>query len=103
MEHLNFIVKECIKGLGANQTEKGILRVSRALGTLECTRSVWSSHPSKLNELRKSKVFQNIPSRKHDTFPHPRNVLHGRPRKDMEMNELHLVSQSFAHMSQHST
>ena len=50
MEHLNFIVKECIKGLGANQTEKGILRVSRALGTLECTRSVWSSHPSKLRK-----------------------------------------------------
>ena len=34
MEHLNRTVKECIKSLGANQTDTAILKVSRALGTL---------------------------------------------------------------------
>ncbi len=34
MEHLNQMAKEAIKGLGANKTEKAILRVGHALGTI---------------------------------------------------------------------
>ena len=34
MEHLNCVVKECIKGLGANKTDCAIRRVGRALGTI---------------------------------------------------------------------
>ena len=34
-------------------------------------------------ELVKSKVFSTVPSRKHNTFPHPRHVLHAKTRDDM--------------------
>ena len=34
MEHLNKLAKDAIKGLKANKTEKAIVRVERALGTI---------------------------------------------------------------------
>ena len=34
-EHLNRVVKDAIRGLGANKTEKAITRAGKALGTLE--------------------------------------------------------------------
>lgn len=34
-EHLNRVVKDAIRGLGANKTEPAILHVGKALGTLE--------------------------------------------------------------------
>ena len=34
MEHLNRIVKEAIKNLGANKTEIGFIRVGKAIGTI---------------------------------------------------------------------
>ena len=34
MEHLNRLVKEAIKNLGANKTEKSISRIGRAIGTI---------------------------------------------------------------------
>lgn len=103
MEHLNRVVKDCLKGLGANQTDQAILRVSRALGTLmpvldhfdqvNSVPDVSGAHTRKnpekdlvriVAELHKTKVFKTVPSRKHGSFPNPRNVLHGRPKKDMQ-------------------
>ena len=103
MEHLNRTVKECIKCLGANQTDTAILRVSHALGTLvpvldqfdrvnnvpDISGTHTRKNPDKdiqviVKELQKSNIFKSIPSRKHNTVPHPRNVLHGRPKKDLE-------------------
>ena len=37
MEHLNRVCKDTIRGLGANQSEKTITRVGKALGTLSPT------------------------------------------------------------------
>ena len=36
-----------------------------------------------VNELVKSKVFSTVPGRKHNTFPHPRHVLHAKPRDEV--------------------
>lgn len=102
MEHLNRVVKDCLKGLGANQTDKAILRVSRALGTIvpildnydhiNGVPEVSGAHRRSVsqkdvniivNELRKMKVFQCTPPRHHNKFPNPRNVLHGREKKSI--------------------
>lgn len=35
MEHLNRVLKEAVKGLGANKTEKALVRVGKAIGAIE--------------------------------------------------------------------
>ncbi len=102
MEHLNRVVKDCIRGLGANKTEKAILRVSRALGTIipildnfdliHGVSEISGAHKRKstgkdvlaiANELRRRKVFHYTSPRKHNKFPNPRNVLHDRKKEDI--------------------
>ena len=80
-EHLNRVCKDAMHGLGANQTEKAMVRVGKALGTLspvldqfdkendvhECSvsRSVPSSEKDRdmlISELQKSHVFSNLAS-----------------------------------------
>ena len=103
LEHLNRIVKDSIKGLGSNQTEQAITRVDKALGTIAPVLNqfdlsnnvpdVLSNHkpPNNgkdiaiiVNELSQAQVFNKIPSRKHNKFPNPRNVLHGKEKELLE-------------------
>ena len=103
MEHLNRVVKDCLRGLGANQTDTAILRIGRALGTIvpvltkfdesNNVPAISGAHTRKsmqrdqnviVDELKKNKVFKHIASRKHKTFPKPRNVLHGRDKKYLQ-------------------
>ncbi len=103
MEHLNRVVKDCIKSLGSNQTGRTIVKVSRALGNLVTILNKFDSvnkvaevsgiHKCKsmekdieiiVNELKKYQVFKQISSRRHIRFPHPHNILHGWPRKDFD-------------------
>ena len=96
LEHLNRICKDSIQGLGRNKTVKSITRVGKAMGTLSpvlsrfdddnkvtSTRSSGHKPPSAkqdvnliLEQLQQSEVFNNIPGRKHRSFPNPRDVLH---------------------------
>lgn len=95
MEHLNRICKDAIRGLGANQTEKAITRVGRALGTLSpvldqydkdnlvqsisAIRSIPGSQKDRdliMQQLQDSKVFSITPGRKHPTFSRVRHMLH---------------------------
>ena len=104
MEHLNRLVKEAIKGLGANKTEKSICRVGKALGTIlpvldtydsECGVSEISGSHSKpraekdiniiSSTLLDSKVFQRTSKKKHPTFPH---VHHYSPYKKEQGSRL---------------
>ncbi len=104
LEHLNRVVKECIKTLGANKTEQAILRIGYALGNIvpvldqydldNNVSPISSTHTRRseerdlnllVNELGKSRVFSHIPQRKHMKFPKPRNVLHGRDKKTIEI------------------
>ena len=89
MEHLNRLVKDAIKGLGANKSSKAINRVGKAIGTITKTLTNFdavnnvpdeSGHHSKrssekdlhkiVNQLVKSRVFDIIPGRRHKSFPH---------------------------------
>ena len=102
MEHLNCVIKDCTRGIRSNQNEKAVVRVSHALGTLvpvmknfdqvNKVPDLTGAHTRKneerdqkliVTELKKNKVFKTTPSRQHTTFPKPRNVLHGRPQKEM--------------------
>ena len=94
MEHLNAIAKGCIKSLGANKTEVAIQRSARALGTIvpvldqfdaqNNVPSISGVHKRAstekdqaliISELQKMKVYDVIPGRMHETFPHPKNAL----------------------------
>ena len=102
MEHMNRVVKDCIKGLGSNQTERAIVRVSKALGTIipvldqydeqnnipsisgrHKVLSIQKNHEKICKELTKQKILQYIPRRKHDNFPNPRDVLHGKNKVEL--------------------
>lgn len=106
MEHLIGMVKECIKGLGANKTEQAIQRVGYALGTIvpvldqydldndvPVVSSAHTRHHAQkdlaliVNELGKSRVFSHVKSRKHRKFPNPRNVLHHGTDKKTKLKE----------------
>ena len=84
MEHLNRVVKECIKCLGANKTEGAIVRVGKALGTvvpvldqfdlendvstasgLSNPVNAFKDHNMVANELSTHNIFKDIPHRKH--------------------------------------
>ena len=103
LEHLNRVVKESIKGLGSNKTEKAITRVGKALGTIypvlnrfdsdNKVPDISSNHKPPntgkdiaiiVEELSQAKVFNKISSRKHKQIPNPRNVLHGMEKKLLE-------------------
>ena len=87
MEHLNRVVKEALKGLGANKTEKAMVYVGKAVGALDsvqknydhdnCINEGSGSHraASFSKELRKvvkvllnEKALQLIPNRTHKSF-----------------------------------
>ena len=95
MEHLNRVCKDAIRGLGANQTEKGITRVGKALGTLSpvldqydkdnmvqsasAIRSIPKSEKDRdliMQQLQVLEVFTVSPGCKHPTFSHVRDMLH---------------------------
>ena len=102
MEHLNLVCKDAIRGLGANQSEKAIARVGKALGTLapvldqfdmensvqsvSAIRSIPSSEKDRdmiIQELQDSKIFSITSGRKQPTFPHPRDVLHSQEKSKL--------------------
>ena len=102
MEHLNRTLKDCIKGLGPNQTENGIGRIGKAMGVLgpflaefDNDNGIAASggrHNKKesqkeralmVNELTKTAIYKHIANRKHDKFPHPRNILHGKSQEKL--------------------
>lgn len=101
MEHLNKIAKDAIKGLKVNKTEKAIVRVGQAIGTIapvlqhfdeendiaspsgihktsSCTKDVAII----VNALKQSGNFKQICGRSHSTFSRPRNVLHNRTKDE---------------------
>ena len=99
MEHLNRLVKEAIRNLGANKTENTITRIGRAIGTIAPVlqqfdqenevASTSGAHRMAsfekdrniiVGELVKSDVFNTVPGRKHNAFPHPRHILHAKKR-----------------------
>ena len=102
MEHLNRLVKDAVKNLGANKTEKAISRVGRALGTIAPVLSKFDEEnflttPSGMHkigsyerdatvvvkELSQVNVFTTVSERKHPSFPRPRNVLHAKTKQDV--------------------
>lgn len=103
LEHLNRTVKESIRGLGSNQTDKAITRVGKALGTIVPVLNQFDldnnvpdtsgNHDPTckgkdigliVTELSQAKVFKHISARKHAQFPRPRNVLHGQDKSLLE-------------------
>ena len=101
MEHLNRIAKDAIRGLGANKSEKAIVRVGRTLGTVAPVLQSFDDENDVLSLsgchnvrqckkdvaivagiLHSSNVFHRIPNRLHNTFPQPRDVLHYKSKED---------------------
>ena len=87
MEHLNRVAKTAVEGLGANKSEKAIVRVGKTVGTLSAATENFdnqhhvpadsASHSKKssakdLNKvvkvLQQQNVFQNIGRREHKSF-----------------------------------
>ena len=84
MEYLNRIAKDAIKGMGTNKTEKAVMRVGRAIGTItpllanfdeeNCIATPSSVHHAPgiekdvISELRKAKLFTLTTGRKHPSF-----------------------------------
>ena len=102
MEHLNRLIKEAIRNLGANKTENAITRIGRAIGTIAPVLQKYdkeneiasisethrmASFEKDINiivcELIKSAVFNTVPGRKHSAVPYPRHVLHAKKRNDL--------------------
>ena len=102
MEHLNRIAKEAIRFQGANKTEKAIERIGRAIGTLSpilenfdanndvSTTSSQQRKPDAqkdiqivVSELVNCNVFKVVPGRKYKPFPHPKDVLHAKDKKEI--------------------
>ena len=103
MEHMNCVLKYSIRDLGSNRSEYAIIRVSRAMGTIvpildqydnENIISTTSGAHKQLSiqkdqetlstKLLKHKILHDTPHRKHDAFPSPRNVLHGRKQHELK-------------------
>lgn len=87
MEHLNRLAKTAVEGLGANKSNKAIIRVGKTIGTLSAATENFNlqhnlpaasgSHSQKSSEkdlkkvvklLQQQKVFQNTRGRKHKSF-----------------------------------
>ena len=82
LEHLNRVLKTAIKGLGANKTNKGIVRVGKCIGVISHLLDTFdkqtdiaqnsSTHKvlsfEKLRELVDTSVFQEIGYRQHNSF-----------------------------------
>ena len=94
MEHLNRLVKEAIRGLGVNKTEKAICRIGNSLGTLSpvlnqydfdnqvsdgsAIRSIPGAERDRdmiITALKRANVFSVIESRSYPSFPKPKNLL----------------------------
>ena len=94
LEHLNAIVKSCVKSLRANKTEEAIKRSAKALGKLFpiCQRfdeennvAIPSGTHSRasirkdldiiVEEIQNLKIFDTVAGRKHPSFSHPKNAL----------------------------
>lgn len=102
MEHLNRLVKDAVKGLGANKTESAISRVGRAIGTIAPVLSKFDKenllvtptgihHTASfetdvkviVHELCNKNVFGSVSGRRHPSFSTPRNVLHAMSKEDI--------------------
>ena len=100
MEHLNRLCKEAIAGLRANKSDKAIVRVGKAIGTLYpvleqfdvvnsiATLSGVHSKPKSLKdlhlilqELNQAHVFEQKPSRQHKAFKNIKTLLVHNPDK----------------------
>lgn len=87
MEHLNRMVKTAIEGLGANKSEKAIVRVGRSLGSLATTMDNYDkqhhvpatsgSHSQRssakdmkkiIEQLQNLNIFTHTPGRMHQSF-----------------------------------
>lgn len=94
-EHLNRVVKDAIRGLRANKTEKAMTRVGKALGTLDPLLDNFDlvnmvSKPAGAHKipgfgkdmelivkhLKQCNIFTCHHGRSHSSSPKPRNVLH---------------------------
>lgn len=104
MEHLNRVVKTSIDGLGANKSQKAIVRVGKSVSSLvkivekfdsetnvtkvsgyHTKRSALSDLRKVVSELTRSKVFDTIDNRKHASFPNiATNVIHSMDEKDLK-------------------
>ena len=102
MEHLNKTVKEAVYYLGANKTEKAIVKIGKAIGTIvpildqfdsqNRIHSTSSRHvrPDAKNdiltiagELVKARSFAFEKGRKYKQFSKPKNVLLAKDRNDI--------------------
>jgi len=102
MEHLNRLAKDAIRSQGANKTNRAISRVGKAVGTLapvlnqfdkdNCVATPSGKHSRAnaktdisvvVSELIKSDAFVKRAGRKHNTFSHPKNVLHLKARDEL--------------------
>lgn len=94
-EHLNRVVKDAIRGLHANKTERAITRAGKALGNLypildsydmdNAVKQPSGAHKTPafsrdrdliVQHLHKCDIFTHHHGRFHPSFPKPRNVLH---------------------------
>ena len=100
-EHLNRVCKTSIEALSPNKREEGIVRCSKALGTMQLmlenfdrdntVGQISDSHniPSfkkdveKItDELQNTHVFQFISGREYHSFKNPTNIIHAKPAKN---------------------
>lgn len=101
-DHLNRLCKDCVKDLGSNKTKESIVRCSKALGVLQEMLDNFDDHnnvsiPSGahqpplylqdvrliVEQLQQSRIFDIVPTRKHQHFSKPKNLLHDKPKKDI--------------------
>ena len=103
MEHLNRQLKECIEGLGSNKTEKGIIKVGKAIGMLGHILQLFDEHNNVsasggthhiasterdqaiiVEDLLRWHTFSTIPHRKpYPSHPNPRSLSHMKPKDDI--------------------
>ena len=111
LEHLNRLCKDAVTCLRSNQTDKAIVRVSKAVGVLhpviEQFDTVYSvsvssgaHHRAKtekdrnmlIEEIsRRAQVFKCVPGRKHNTFPNVKSLLQHKPKKLVKWMGQHIV------------
>ena len=101
MEHLNRELKSCISS-GFGKTEKGILRLGKALGTIapvlhQFDEAVSVTHHQTrhqsnglsidllkiVEDLNDYKVFKNIPGRKSNSYPKMKSLLHKKEESEI--------------------
>ena len=101
-QHLNRLCKDVIHNPGVNKTEKAIVRIGKAMGTISPvldqfdiqnqvpenmgSHRVPSSEKDRdtiVHQLRESAIFLKTTTRAHHTFPKPRNVLHAMDHREL--------------------